>query len=207
MIDTLLLIIDKLIQLRKHRLQNSREVFKRILEPTFKDLSMIHQDYLQMFTKVQWLLPSFKENLQPEDYGKLVNAVEYLRQQRIKFEPLRVEIRSLSTLLGISAPHKSKVRLPKLSTSGRRFVQAVINYFPSGITETSSSESQKLLRLIENSIEPITMERYKSDFDSSDLAGLHLDLRSTIKNCRFKWQAVCERYSVLKTMIETGVSN
>ena len=57
MINALLSIIDRLIQLRKYRMERIEKAFKELFEPLFNDLLIIHGDYIKMFRETNDLLP------------------------------------------------------------------------------------------------------------------------------------------------------
>lgn len=49
MIEALLKIIDRLIEMKKGRIKSRKQVFDMVLKPTFDDLLAAHGDYIKMF--------------------------------------------------------------------------------------------------------------------------------------------------------------
>lgn len=92
MLTALLAIVDRLIELVKVRQTQRSNFFQKIIEPSFTDLLMVHQDYVAMFTDVLDLLSSqrqMEEDIQRE------KALQMLKQRRITLEPLREKLRAL----------------------------------------------------------------------------------------------------------------
>lgn len=92
MLTALLAIIDRLIELVKASQRQRSNFFQKIVEPSFTDLLMVHQDYVSMFTDVLDLLSSqggVEERVQRE------KALQMLKQRRITLEPLREKLRAL----------------------------------------------------------------------------------------------------------------
>lgn len=58
LIDALVSIIDRLIQLKTYRDTRLQEVYQSLLEPLFDDLLLIHRDYIQLFETTRRMLPS-----------------------------------------------------------------------------------------------------------------------------------------------------
>jgi hypothetical protein len=58
MIDALVSIADRLIQLKTYRDTRLKELHASLLEPLFDDLLLIHNDYMQLFDRTEQMLPS-----------------------------------------------------------------------------------------------------------------------------------------------------
>jgi hypothetical protein len=124
----------------------------------------------------------------PERTQKMRSAVEYVRERRRVFEPVRTKLRALTSAMDTMS----------LSTNEKRFVDELVKYFPDGeLSETRTSDSQSLLDQIE----------YYSDAKIVDLRDSELaDAGSTlpslidslIERHRYQWSSVCEAYATLK---------
>ena len=95
MIDGLVKIVDRLIELVKYREEKSRRIFEKLIEPVFNDLVVIHKDYLAMFVEVSSLIPSDGDGTKKQK-KKLSEALRYLSKKRIEFETTRIKLRAIS---------------------------------------------------------------------------------------------------------------
>ena len=109
MIDTLLKLLDRLIQLVKRRKEVEERTFELLIKPMYTDLETIHKDYLLMLEKCE---VDLKEN-------KLKDIAKRLRTERLELEPLRFSISSFAA---------SYLKNPKLSHYTFFFL-GVSNYF------------------------------------------------------------------------------
>jgi hypothetical protein len=57
-VNDLLSIIDRLIQLTEYRHRRFRLLFESLLEPAFAELLLVHGDYIRMFGETRRLLPN-----------------------------------------------------------------------------------------------------------------------------------------------------
>jgi hypothetical protein len=60
MIDLLIRIIDRLIQLKEYRDSRLQELHEKIFQPTFEELMAVHRDYMKLFEETRQRLPSFE---------------------------------------------------------------------------------------------------------------------------------------------------
>jgi len=105
MLTALLAIIDRLIGLVKVRQTQRANFFQKIVEPSFADLLMVHQDYVSMFTEVLDLLSSQGET---EEGVQREKALQMLKQRRITLEPLREKLRALEGVTESERDHIDK---------------------------------------------------------------------------------------------------
>ena len=125
MLSALLSIIDRLIKLREYRNERVQKVFDKVLEPIFNDLLLVHRDYIQMFQKAGELLP--ERAYGPAKFNhSLREAADYLRKQRIEFEPARVQLRTMVREIRGTDPTNRKV---SFGPEADAFVDAVVRYF------------------------------------------------------------------------------
>ena len=125
MLSAFLSIIDRLIKLKEYRDQRVQKVFDKVLEPIFNDLLLVHRDYIQMFVKVQGLLPA--RNYAPQKFNSsLREAADYLRQRRIEFEPARVQLRAMIREIKGTSFGKRNV---SFGAQADEFIDSVVLYF------------------------------------------------------------------------------
>jgi hypothetical protein len=98
MIDGLVKITDRLIELVKYREEKSRRIFDKLIEPVFADLLLIHKNYLEIFETVRTLLPNEGDSKKKHN-KKLKQAYDYLSQKRVEYEPTRIKLRVIAAKL------------------------------------------------------------------------------------------------------------
>jgi len=203
MINSLLAIIDRLIQLKTYQYERARVTYEQVFEPLFNDLLLIHGDYIKMFQDVADLLPW---RLTCEVYDGVAitqadrskafkEAIRSLRLRRKQFEPIRVRLRALSNELAAN--------LSKFGPEARQFIQAVLKYFPQGNIDTHiwpPSPSAVLLEILEQS-RPL----------KNNLAGdirIYEHARRTIEhNIRSHeetWSELCIAFAKLRVAVATS---
>jgi len=223
MLQTLITVIDRLIQLVSYRSTQKKQRFGELFEPVYLDLAAVQGDYVKMFEKTLTFVPEplFKVELHerelamrleigPSDVQKehLRQAAEYLRERREEFEPLRIKLRALA----------AKMSEMTLGPEERRFVEAVVQYFPSGpggILDHGGSPSRCLLGklLAAQSGTPLA-RRLDRDFVESfrSIRGYGDGLHQPYEDIRFfvfmltdahkrHWAQVSEAYAALKIAV------
>ena len=173
MIEALLKIIDRLIEVKKGRIQSRKQMFDMVLQPTFDDLLAVHGDYIKMFQQ----LIVFAGDQRPSVLAKRVaKAKKQLQKNRLEFEPIRENIRVVARQL-------AKQNLPGEETE---FVSAVLHYFPSGEPLLPHSSATTLLKFL-----------------GRDLTGNAIDmlLIKTIESHQRRWSDVCTAFASLKIAV------
>ncbi|NJM74905.1 MAG: hypothetical protein HC852_02940 [Acaryochloridaceae cyanobacterium RU_4_10] len=122
MIQMLMSIIDRLIQLKKYRSERLKLIFSTILEPIFNDLSVIHIDYIEMFTNVEKATPFLWESRLADYEDKIKSSIKYLEDKRIEFEPVRSKIRIMA----------DELKDLEINPEADNFIKSIIRYFPDG---------------------------------------------------------------------------
>jgi len=216
MIDTCLSILDRLIKVVAIRGKRRNRLFSELWETTFSELLLVHRDYIEMFEKLKSMLSKLEaEHLDEKSYiyaGKVDEIIDYLRQRRIEFEPVRRKLIALIDALKMS----------NLDYKSRIFVESLLDYFPIGLARvqpsTSSSEMLTLLEmhraeleqkeLIDNEKEIYWIEKsrgailYGEKIDEqgflTSLSDISMYVNKIITAHRQKWSIVCEAYVPLK---------
>lgn len=173
MIEALLKIIDRLIEIKKRRIQSRKQMFEMVLQPTFDDLLSVHGDYIKMFEQ----LTVFAGDQRRLALGKkIAKAKEELRKRRLEFEPVREKIRLVADQLARQ----------KLSVEEAEFVNAVLQYFPSGEPSLPHSSATTLLNFLER-----------------DLTAEQIDMlvTRTIESHKRRWSDVCTTFASLRIVV------
>ena len=204
MLDILLDIIDRLFKLKEYRDERLRRVYQDLLKPAFEQLQSIHLDYLKMFEQAASLLPAADrppaEGARGEhDAGgyvsRMSDAAEYLRRQRIEFEPVRTRLRSLTKELATA----------RLTPEAAGFVGAVLRYFPTGLAraggEPPPTPAADVLQAID----------YWADAPGPDsgrnlaavpASRVRLKIDSVLRSLRGNWADVCDTFAALTVATE-----
>jgi hypothetical protein len=196
MLELLLKVLDRLIDLVKYRGERVRRIFDEIFDPTFRDLEAIHKDYCAMFEQVLGELPMPDELGTPEARRALLAAAEKLRLRRLEFEPVRVKVAAVAreTLGGRFAGTRKVVFAPEADA----FLRAVVDYFPSGYVQGGSATSDATslmvaLRMSANPIAPAEIERHGDTLSAM--------VSATLLESRGRWRIVCDRYAALRAAV------
>jgi hypothetical protein len=174
MVEALLTVLDRLIQLIKGRIEGRRNVFDRVIEPTFNELLQIHGDYVQMFEEAQVFTAAGVTN-EVELQRRIAAAKQELQDRRREFEPVRRKVEAIAIEL---ASHS-------LPEEERRFVDAVMRYLPSGDPALPHSASTTLLQYLETAA-PESIDRV---------------IAATIQRHRNAWSEVCTEYAKVRLLV------
>jgi hypothetical protein len=195
MIEILLKLIDRIIDLKKYQVERLQKTFRDVLDPLFNDLLSVHGDYVRMFEDVRAELTATGILSGEARQHKLLEIAESLRRQRLEFEPVRDKLTALTRELrsGIYAGSLS-FECPEAD----EFVAAILQYFPRADLSTRTSRSSVLLVAIQTGA-IITAAQVTRDGKS-----LPELVDATIEDCRQKWQSVCDAYAKLKLAVRAA---
>lgn len=218
MLGALVTIIDRLIQLTEYRNRSLRAINADILTPIFHDLTEIHMEYGKLFEGIRQFLPDRQRhgNLllmsdddsdsQMQDGLDINQAVEYLRTERRRFEPVRLRLTHM-----LLAVDYSTLRSP----AARDFIDSVIRYFPRGcsLAEISKFPPGKRTTLPESTAGLLAADDNWSKTLESALRQIR-DLPETIVATehgeflehaeffiRWSYSDICSKYAKLKVEI------
>ncbi len=195
MIELLLKLIDRLIDLKKYRAERMDKTLHEILDPIFNDLMSVHSNYLRMFEEVQEKLAAIPDLTTEDGKKKLREIAESLRRQRLEFEPVREKLAALTRELG-GGLYGPALRIDP--PEAQEFVASVVQYFPSGNITTRMSRSSVLVTALRGAAEitAAQVEHYGQ--------GLPELVTSTVNDCREKWSSVCDSYAKLKIVVRAA---
>ncbi len=192
MVELLLKLIDRVIDLKKYQADRLKKAVESDLDPVFDELMAVHGDYVRMFEDALAQLMAIEDSTTTLGRQKLAAAAEALRHRRLEFEPVRAKIMAMSAEMGRSIADGS-------SNWGCReaeqFVRDTMEYLPRGNLGDGKSRATTLLALLYGAsvLTPDQMHRHG--------AGLPPLIRATIDECRSKWDRVCVSYAQLKTAV------
>lgn len=188
MIEQLLSVIDRLVQLKEHRAKRRVELFTSIFEPIFCELQLVHTDYIQMFQHVLTMLVNKKtagHRLRRE------KAVEQLLVARIELEPLRAKVRHIVHELSGKNYKKEEMQ----------FIDAMMAYFPSGCltTGTAASDLADRIAAVDEKEDPANAARTIAEKIKSLEAAEAVAL--TVGRTKKRWDKVCEAFARLRVIV------
>jgi hypothetical protein len=184
-VNDLLSIIDRLIQLTEYRHRRYRLLFESLVEPAFAELLLVHGDYIRMFEETRRLLPRrSRQGPLAGQIADLQKPAEYLGQKRTEFEPVREKLRALATCM----------KDVELDPDVKCFIDAVVDYFHQWLPK-GGSVSADLLGMIEDSVRRGEMS--SDEFDQSwEFIDGHIS--ALIDGHKQHWSSVCETFAPLK---------
>lgn len=94
MIELLLRLIDKLIQLEDYENEKLNRVFATLVEPLYNDLAEVHRNYLEMFSGAEKILRDGNDTLRGVD--ALALAIQNLAWQRLELATVRLKIHAIA---------------------------------------------------------------------------------------------------------------
>lgn len=194
MIELILKLIDRIIDLKKYRDERFRKTFDDILDPLFKDLEAVHGNYIRMFEGVDAQLAAIPDLESRPGRIRLREIAESLRQQRLEFEPVRVKLAAMNHELGQLIYGTD----PKLDNpSVKEFVASVLRYLPRGNVSGRTTRASALVRALQGAL-AITPEQI--DEEGEDLREL---VSSTVEECRENWHSVAAAHATLKLALHS----
>jgi hypothetical protein len=183
MIDSLVKVAEKLVELLKYRKQLREEQFAKSIDMVFQELKNVHQDYLKLFSNCAQALR------EKEDLSQIADS---LFANRLEHEAMRRSIRALAESL---AQNKTLKKF-------QPFFMEVNNYFQSG-TFPNDTRSSALL----NELERCVRERRQGHFVSREFTPEELHqfvsqlVENTLTEVRASWDELSQLHA--KALSET----
>ena len=147
MLDALVRVTEKLIELLKYRSEVREKRFRNQIEPLFESLREVHQDYLDLFT-------ACRKELEGE--AKLGSIVEHILKRRLEHEPLR---RSVIQMAYVFAKKDVPTALMQL------FQEVEVYFFRSMPKAPSTPGSDLVTSMYSLAVEERRSEFMLRDFD------------------------------------------
>ena len=183
MIDVLIKLLEKLIELAKHRKEVEEKPFDLLISPLYSNLEKIHPDYLRLFESCQ---SELKSGVQLEV------VVKHLMVDRLEQEALR------SSIIAFADSYSLDPRLKPYEY----FFKEVVNYFYGFKIVKSFSGSTHLLLEIDCWLRE---ERKRDTFTEEDMREGFIRLTQTIlSNTRKSWKEISKEYAKLSAKRATG---
>ena len=192
MIEVLLKILDRLIELRKYKAERLQKTFQDILSPLFNDLLGVHGNYIEMFEEVERQLAAIPDFYSESGRMRLLEIASSLQKRRLEFEPVRVKLIAIARELEPTIAGPGKEMEP---VEARDFVASVLQYFPRAKFVAITTRSSGLLRALREkaAITPLQIEHSGSS--------LRHIVEHTIADCRERWSIVCECFAKLQLAV------
>ncbi|HLK09679.1 MAG TPA: hypothetical protein VKV30_17135 [Candidatus Angelobacter sp.] len=180
MLTALLGIIDRLIELVKVRQTQRSNFFQKIVEPSFAELLMVHQDYISMFTEVLNMLSSQSET---EERVQREKALQMLKQRRTTLEPLREKLRALERV--------TESERDQIDKDAYAFLHALADYLFIGVnsderwTPKRTTIATDLISVLQRDGSTQGRER----------------CAEILNSLRQRWSFLCEAYAALRVAV------
>ena len=181
MIEAIIKVIDRLIQLRSIKDTRDRIVFDKIIEPSFNELLIIHSDYIRLFTEDRGMFDSYQDDVE----CGIKKLIAYLESRRIELEPVRVRLSKLA----------EKLENDNIKPEFKSYIATVRSYFvfdPKLFPDLGKSLSSQLIDRLKQ-YQQIPRTPLPGEVDHM------LGLR--IRHTRTKWAEVCEEFAHAKIAI------
>jgi hypothetical protein len=194
MVEALIKVLDRMIQLLTVRRKRRVRLFTELWQPTFEELRTVHSDYLTMFQSCSTMLKALEqESVESSRSLRLKDIAAQLRDRRIAFEPVR---RQLIALIH----HSQNLNLDGTS---KQFLDAVLLYFPTGTNRTlSPTYASEMLVRFDALI--LSVEIGENQLHNESLEELQIYVHGVIASQRRAWERVCEAYAALQTQSATS---
>ena len=180
--DSLLSIVDRLIELAQVRSKQRASVFNRSVQPTFDDLLAVHNDYITTLEHAEGLLSKAISDDGKVRAKRLAEAGAYLSEKRLALEPARQKL----------------IALARIIESEKTGVSAEIQAF-------LHSVGQYLCLGADVQARPSTAATSILDHIQSNPARSLDYIREVLDALRMNWAKVCEAFMRLKIQVSSEV--
>lgn len=174
--DLLISLLEKLAELLKTSRNNSLDRFDRLIQPAFEDLTLIHKNYLDMFTHIKLEFSSTRD---------IKEITRILETDRIELAALRRSTKEVAVVLA-TQDHLKKYK---------DFWNAVYNYLQfqeysnTSLLPTSTASASFLKTLKDPEITKLQKKEL-----TERIVG---NIDGYISNIEAKWERVSKEYGKL----------
>jgi len=189
MIDTLLNLVDRVLQLLRLRESRKDRLFSKLWQPTFEELRNVHTDYLEILEACSNALEVIA--VSPENWEtqrQIKDVINTLRKARLKYEPVR---RQLLAIINEAQKYG-------YDDIEEKYLSSLVNYFPSISNRRLSTAAADSLTLLEALSEVLTSNEYEVRFFSDSVHNVSLEIKGALAKMRVSWDMVCNSYSALQ---------
>jgi hypothetical protein len=172
--EALVKIADRVIEFARGRIEGRKQLFDRVIEPSFKELLQVHTNYIEMLSQIKVSGKSMGSDLATAK--RVQKAKETLRLKRIQFEPVRQKL----AVMGRELAHH------KLKADEKAFVEALLRYFPTGEPSVPQSSATAVLSYLNSDLKPEQID---------------LLVEKTLQRHRNAWSDVCTTYAKLEAAV------
>lgn len=189
MLDALVKLIDRVIQLKDFRVLRQRRIFEELYEPTYAEMVTIHKDYSMMSARIIEILRTVdtlaKGQRETEVLAALEEALTYVRSARIEQDAIRVKLRELNT----------RFRSTNQGGKERRFWAELDLYFnvPQLWNKVASSFSYSLQLLLEGDL-----HKFQESQGEEKLRAVKLFVDQADRDLKLQWTQLSAAYADLK---------
>jgi hypothetical protein len=190
-LKSLIDVADRFRTWADYRNLKANQRFTQLLEPTFNELTVIHNDYLIMFNKVLSMFPAAEEEtrLTRKEVNQAIEAGNWLAEDRLTFVSLREKTRIVAT-------EAAQASLPKEEDD---LVAAMADYFSELSLFSGNSTPSNALK---GNLEGFVKEAKSRDADQELLVRLARRIRWSIDHILSEqekhWKNVLTRFARLK---------
>jgi len=190
MIDLLIKLLEKFIELAKHRKEVEEKPFTLLISPLYSKLEEVHRDYLCLFESCH---SELKNGIQLEVVAK------HLAIDRVEQEALR------RSVIAFAGSYRDNPRLNPYEG----FFSEVEHYFwdnnMSGRDTRSSLLLESIRVLISEKGEPKRFKPFIEDFTEEDIReGLTELTQQMLSGIRKSWKKISKEYARLSAKKATG---
>lgn len=141
MIDLVFKLVDELKQLVDVKDKRREKVFEKLIEPVYKELQLVHEDYPDSWREVERMLNGSDD---PEQ--KRQKAIDYLEERRRKLQAVRTKLITYGNLI----LHDET----RMHDNVYRFLSAVIDYIHGRTVWVDTTRYRALISYLEGRRSP-----------------------------------------------------
>ncbi len=186
MTDVLIKLLEKLIELTKHRKEVEEKPFDLLISPLYSKLETIHRDYLRMFESCR---SDLKSGVQLEVVAK------HFMADRLELEALRRSVVAFAESYGFN---------PRLKPY-EDFFKGVVEYFYGTDIGRERSHSAHLLQAMEHLLsEEVEFEESEFLTEEKLRTGVTLLIQRRLLSIRESWKKISQEFARLGAKRATG---
>lgn len=188
MLDAILQIIDRLIQLTEYREDRKRSAFENHVNPIFNELKTIYDDYRALLIDTQKLLE------QPET--TFLDIVHILRERREDYQRIRSEVARYTNIL--TNTNNLDKDIQKFATTAIEVIQPKLGNL-NEVGKSLGVSGSRISQLLSQFLLIISIENKNSIRNWEQTRQLLVSvLECSQSDLEVRWNAVCNEYYHLR---------